>query len=417
MNMNKHMKTKTLPENSSEPAHAAGEANSASDANAAELTPQALLALRWLYDRLSLSDADRKCLFVKRGLNDATIELLGFRSNPETNKGLLLEMANHFPLAVLVESGLWKVNADKVSEPPKPNPQFYGMSIVEKRDAKGKKMRDENGEVLRECVWNHPILIPYFNEAGELMHLRPHKGMMAGKAPHLYVVRAKGQSNGGKNLQGNPKFALVTEGEFKAAALWQVFGEVAEVGALPGITMAKPLMGVLEDWLETTGVRQVVVGYDIEDKGDEKLPGYQREKHRRFDTHVWARYLARQLTRQGYEGKVCVLPDEWRDEKGKADWDGYLAVLIKRLGANDGSPAEWQKVQDQIRSTFLAVVHNAIPIGEFRHAGFFNADIERIIRSALDKISYEPCLPIGGEEEQVVSRRLHRLSARLKQKS
>ena len=186
------MKTKILPENSSEPAHAAGEANSATDANAAELTPQALLALRWLYDRLSLSDADRKYLFVKRGLNDATIELLGFRSNPETNKGLLLEMANHFPLAVLVESGLWKVNADKVSEPPKPNSQFYGMSIAEKRDAKGKKMRDENGEVPRECVWNHPILIPYFNEAGELMHLRPHKGMIlktavalpSGEFPH-----------------------------------------------------------------------------------------------------------------------------------------------------------------------------------------------------------------------------------------
>ena len=291
------------------------------------------------------------------------------------------------------------------------------MSIVEKRDSKGKKIRDENGEVIRECVWNNPILIPYFNEAGELMHLRPHKGMMAGKSPHLYVVRAKGHANGGENLQGNPKFALVTEGEFKAAALWQVFGDVAEIGALPGITMAKPLMGDLEDWLETTGVRQVVIGYDSEDKGDEKLPGYQREKHRRFDTHVWARYLARQLSRQGYEGKVCVLPDEWRDEKGKADWDGYLAVLVKRLGATDGSQATWEKVRDEIRSKFLPVIHSALYIGEFRHTSFFDADIERIIRSALDKISYEPCLPIGGEGEQVVSRRLHRLSARLKQKS
>jgi len=403
-----------LTENPSEPGNAADDA--ASDANAADLTPQALLALRWLYDRLSLSDVDRKNLFVKRGLNDATIELLGFRSNPESNKGLLLDMANHFPTAVLVESGLWKTHADNVSESPKPNPQFYGMSIVEKRDAKGKKIRDEKGEVIRECVWNNPILIPYFNEAGELVHLRPHKGMMAGKTPHFYVVRAKGQATGAKDSNGNPKIAIITEGEFKAAALWQTLGDVAEIGALPGITMAKLLIGDVEEWLETTVVRQVVVGYDNENKGDEKLSGYQREKQRRFDTHVWARYLARQLSRQGYEGKVCVLPDEWRDEKGKADWDGYLAALVKQLGAIDGSQAAWEKVRDQIRSKYLPVIHSAIYIGEFRHTKFFDADVERIIRSTLDKISYERCLPIGGEEEQVVSRRLHRLSARLKQK-
>jgi hypothetical protein len=62
------------------------------------------------------------------------------------------------------------------------------------------------------------------------------------------------------------------------------------------------------------------------------------------------------------------------------------------------------------------VIHSAISIGEFRHVKLFDADVERIIRSALDKISYEPCLPIGGDEEQNVSRRLHRLAARLKPK-
>jgi hypothetical protein len=238
---------------------ATDDANSPPETNAADLTPQALLALRWFYDRLNLNDADRKNLFIKRGLHDTTIELLGFRSNPESNKGILLEMANQFPLAVLVESGLWKTDPDKVGEPPKPNPQFYGMSIIEKRDARGKKIRDAKGESTRECVWNNPILIPYFNQSSELIHLRPHKGMMAGKAPQFYVVRAKGQAVV-KNLSGNSKFAIITEGEFKAAALWQVAGDVAEIGALPGITMAKPLFGEVEEWLESTGVRQVVVG-------------------------------------------------------------------------------------------------------------------------------------------------------------
>ena len=157
-------------------------------------------------------------------------------------------------------------------------------------------------------------------------------------------------------------------------------------------------------------------GYDSENKADENLPGYQREKHRRYDAHIWARYLARQLSKQGYEGKVRVLPDEWRDESGKADWDGHLAALLIQLGAADGSQAAWEKVRDQIRSNYLTVIHGAINIGELRYARIFDADIERIIRSALDKISYEPCLPIGGEEEQVLSRLLHRLAARLKQR-
>ena len=35
--------------------------------------------------------------------------------------------------------------------------------------------------------------------------------------------------------------------------------------------------------------------------------------------------LSRRLAREGYDAKVCVLPKSWRNEKGKADWDGRLA--------------------------------------------------------------------------------------------
>ena len=375
-----------------------------------------LRIIRSFYDRLSLNEADRKSLFEKRGLNDVTIDALGFRSNPDSNKGILLEMSNHFPMAALVESGLWKVDPAKPGEPPRPNPQFHGMSIAEKRDPKGRKARDRNGEVIRECVWNHPILIPYFSEQGELIHLRPHKGMMASKTPRFYVARPRGRGTGMKAINGSNKFAIITEGEFKAAALWQVLGEDAEIGALPGITMAKPLIGDVEEWLEYIGVRQVVVGYDNENKEDEKLPGYQREKYRRYDTHVWALYLAQQLNQQGFEGKFCVLPDEWRDEKGKSDWDGSLAMFTKKLGVPDGSLVAWEKVRTEVRARFLTVIHTAVTVGEIRQLRLFNAEVGRIIRSHLDKIAYEPCLPIGGEGEQVLSRRYHRLAARLKQK-
>jgi hypothetical protein len=101
----------------------------------------------------------------------------GYRSNPQSNKELLLEMEDVFPPEVLVDSGLWKVDDKKPNNPAKPNPQYYGMSIREKRDAKGRKARDADDEVVKECVWDQPILIPYFNAEGDLVHLRPHKGM------------------------------------------------------------------------------------------------------------------------------------------------------------------------------------------------------------------------------------------------
>jgi hypothetical protein len=328
--IDKQPATVTQPENSPEPSGMDEVPPSTSDSNPADLTPQALVALRWFYDRLSLSEVDRKALFVKRGLTDGTIDSLGFRSNPQSNKELILEMAKFFPMEVLVESGLWKTDANKVGEPPKPNPQFYGMSIVERRDARGKKIHDEHGKVILECVWNNPILIPYFSETLALVHLRPHRGMMAGKAPQLYVARPKGQVPP-ENSTGPWPPAVITEGEFKAAALWQVLGDSTLIAALPGITMAKPLVGAVEEWLQMAGARQVVVVYDNENKGDETLPGYQREKHRRFDTHVWARYLARQLSKQGYEGKVGVLPDAWRDDKGNADWVVVQFEILGRL--------------------------------------------------------------------------------------
>jgi hypothetical protein len=385
-----------------------------------------LLALRWFYERLTLSAEDQRELWEKRGLTEATIDLFGFRSNPQSNKELLLEMSKTFPPAVLLDCGLWKLDDKKPSNPPKPNPQYYGMSILEKRDGKGRKVRDEDGEAIKECVWNHPILIPYFNAAGELVHLRPHKGMMAGRTPQFYVCRpGKKFLDRFSAICPKPQFASISEGEFKAVAVWQVLRDVAAMGALPGITMAKPLFGDIEEWLEETGVRQAIVGYDHEEKGDEKLPGYQEDKWRRFDSQIWARYLARQLSKQGYDGKVCVLPKEWQNKEGKADWDGRLAELCKAEivpqsgippgGTESRKSAEiWERVKGQSRAEFLKVIHGALPVMELWQAGFFDSEEERIIKNGLERISYEPCLPVGGDDEQVMCRRLHRLAMQLK---
>lgn len=132
-----------------------------------EAPSPALAALRWFYDRLELLESDLDELWDKRGLRTETCQALGFRSNRKCNKELLQVMEKDFPINVLLDSGLWN-QGEKPTDPPKPNPQFYGMALVERRDEKGKKARDRDGDVVVDCVWRDPgpILIPYFNERG-----------------------------------------------------------------------------------------------------------------------------------------------------------------------------------------------------------------------------------------------------------
>lgn len=382
--------------------------------------PAPLLALRWFYERLALSEEDREGLWFDRGLTAETCEALGYRSNPQSNKELLAAMADEFPVAVLEESGLWKAG-DGPSDPVKPNPQFYGMSLVPRRDEKGKKVRDEEDDVVVDCVWNNPILIPYFDEVGDLVHLRPHKGMMRDKAPRFYMARpCRGWLAKAKPVVESKRtpFGLVTEGEFKAAAVWQVCREVGvAAGALPGITMVKMLFSEVVDWLEEVEIRKVLVVYDNEEKGDEKLPGYVKDEWKRYDATVWGRYLARQLGKEGYESRVGMLPDAWRNAAGKADWDGRLRDLVNAEGARVAgrTPAQvWSAVMPRARREFLEVAKMARPVHELWQAGFFDSAAERHIKSQLERISYELELPIGGDAEVVVARRLHRLVAKLK---
>jgi hypothetical protein len=112
--------------------------------------------------------------------------------------------------------------------------------------------------------------------------------------------------------------AVITEGEFKAAALWQVLGSSAVVGSLPGITMARQLLADIEEWLDGCGgLRQVVVAYDNEEKGDPALPAYKEEPWKRYDAQIWARYLARQLTKEGMTAKCACCRTSGGTRTGK----------------------------------------------------------------------------------------------------
>jgi hypothetical protein len=132
--------------------------------------------------------------------------------------------------------------------------------------------------------------------------------------------------------------AVICEGELKAAGLWQVLGaglglQVTDfkpplppvgVCSFPGITYGKNLRvrGELDIWLKMVKCREVIVAFDSEDKSEKPL----KERHASV---IWAQYLATDLQyRLHVRTRVCILPAHWRNEKGKADWDGALAMIF-----------------------------------------------------------------------------------------
>ena len=278
--------------------------------------------------------------------------------------------------------------------------------------------------------------------------------------------------------QPKPEFAMINEGEFKALAVWQALGYPRDaIASLPGIQMSKPLFGDIEDWLEILSMKRVIVSFDNEDKSTPGLPGYKKEKWKRHDAEIWSRYLADQVTREGYEGQVCLLPDAWRNEKGKADWDGGIRKLIDRewgrrsktpaarpsapgegvgiagkippspqpsppgegeaspgpvagvdgntpdnaaredgTGPEQGLPLLSNEIWDLVKTAVEREVRSVL--GKATEGSevwqFFDAESRRIIQNGVTRISFEPQLPAGGEAETIISRRLQRYLRRLR---
>ena len=93
--------------------------------------------------------------------------------------------------------------------------------------------------------------------------------------------------------------------------------------ALPGISFARNYnyRSELDDWLRAVECRKVIVAFDDEDKSGKPL-------RQRLDAVKYARYLACDLAKKLHvTGLFLQLPKEWRNAKGKADWDGALAML------------------------------------------------------------------------------------------
>jgi hypothetical protein len=329
-----------------------------------------LAALRWFFDRLTPATCEMvpylesgepvtspisrsvfarlkwrpEALLIKRAQTPETTAALGFMANPSSNEGLLRQMPDLFSWPELRESGLW-LEADptrKVGR--RPNPQFMGVGqIGKKAPADRKKNKDK-------WWWgpSEPILIPYFNEYGDLVKLRPHKGgAPAGTAngrDRLYVPR-----NYRHCMDELEQFdrVMICEGEFKGAAVWQVRGAGLQwqstdgfksklptlgVCTFPGITYGRnpEMRGDLEILLKMVKCGEVIVAFDSEDKSDQPL-------HKRHGSRIYAEYLAADLQQKLHlHTRVCLLPERWRDEKGKSDFDGALVKLHKEY-VRDGS--------------------------------------------------------------------------------
>ncbi len=350
--------------------------------------------------RTTLSDSDRQELKIKRGLSDEIIDGAAFITNDRANLAILEALALEYPEWELVKCGLYK-RSGKIC---KPSGQFYGFGIVGKKKRMPAEML-ESGDYDDldddDFVWAHkdtglcnPILIPYFNLAGEIIGLRPHKGFPKGQKPQLYLA-------GGRLAPHQCKRAVIVEGEFKAAALQDVLGKDYAVASVPGITQVKNLH-VWADiliWLKLIGATTVVVVFDNEEHGDSKLPSYRHQLEDRFDAEIWARVCAVRLKLEGHNASVGHLPDEWRNKNGKADWDSALAMLQK-----DKSMAE-------IRAAFENVLRTAIGIHELDKSNFFEAEAERIIGDRVAVRTYEPALPWGGHAERKLAEELRKLAA------
>jgi len=265
-----------------------------------------------IYDRLiqltKLTPEHREELHQKRGFSDQVIDLLQFRSGGEHMTEVVHHLEQECPKEDLTAAGiLVEVN---------------GTAVV-------------NNQLLGDR-----ILIPYLDEKGSCYHLRPHK-LGFKDLPNEPYCRFL--------LKNSPERIVLTEGEFKAAALLQ-WGITAI--AIPGISsFGGANYDRLIEMLKLAEVKKVTVIFDSEEKGNPEYPNFKEKIEDRYDTQYWSYMMAYKIGKSGFQTRVGWLPAEWR-ENGKIDFDGALAqgrtrAEIEKVIKDAKTPKEFKEGLDE----------------------------------------------------------------------
>jgi hypothetical protein len=348
-----------------------------------------------LWKKLPLTVDDRAKLRVARGLSDDTINRLGFRSNNGSNFHHLQALADDFSLDELIAEGIYK---DEGSRGAKASGQFQGWGITDQKDKTGKAIFEQT----------EPILIPYLDADGVPFYMRPHKGGV--KKPKDELEELDLDEDAPESCAShvycpyllvelilfNDGLCVLTEGEFKAAALWQC--GIAAI-ACPGIQFVRnqAFRAELVEILRTFGVTDLVVIFDNEVKDDPAFPKrYKADPWKRWDTPMWAEYTAIDLKDYFASRGTCRigwLPDQYRVE-GKADCDGILAQMVHKYGMDEGTR--------QARRIFLQTIESS---SEKPTIDLFPSESRRIIECKLSRLYYKPLVQLGGNKEMTLARR------------
>jgi hypothetical protein len=288
--------------------------------------PTADPALTAIYGRLielaPLMDTDRAHLRAKRGFTDATIDQFRYRSGGPHMDAIVQQLRQQFAQQDLIKAGV---------------------------------LIHVNGNVAPSSVLLQPrVLVPYVDAQGLVYHIRCHKYGLEGipLEPYCRALLAPSLITG-----YTTDHIVLTEGEFKSAALYQ-WG--IPTLAVPGISsFGDANFDRLASLLREHGVRRITVIFDNEAKDDPNLPKrYKPQAMSRYDTQYWSYMMAYKLNREGFATAVGWLPGGWRDETGKVDFDQALAT-------------------GRTRDEILAVIGSAVP--HDRYLETLNDEARRVV--------------------------------------
>ena len=230
---------------------------------------------------VTLRDEHRAELKKQRGFTDSIINELQFVSAGPACKSSLEILRNEFSEEDLVASGIF--------------------------------VRVNNNFVINHQLLEDRVVIPYLNEGGTPYHIRPHKLGFKGLDSQIYCSFL---------LRLRPQHIVITEGEFKVAALHQ-WG-IPAIGVPGTANFIGKNFERLVALLTRFGVKKVTMIFDNEIKDNPAFSNFKERIEKRYDTQSRAYILAYKLNQNGIETNIGSLPDEWRDQ-GKVDFDMALA--------------------------------------------------------------------------------------------